>query len=289
MPTSSTAPPAITISPDDYTGGYPLETASKALLAQGDSWFSIGALPPWRTTNLLFGLKLAQSTTIVNCAKPGAVLTHMTDTTTDTKFLQILNGPLSMKFDAILLSGGGNDMIDAVQSTHDSPEKRLLLRASEWGQPVAGAARYISEEGWSTFEGHMEDVFTRFIAARDKAASKNRHTPVVFHTYDRPTPRDASAGFGFGPWLCKAFTAFAIPPHDWHDVSVELFERLRVMLVRLGQQFPNMHLVDTQGTLAPAAASDAGASTDWQNEIHPTRSGYKQLAAKWVPVIEAVY
>ncbi|MBC7601544.1 MAG: hypothetical protein H7255_02655 [Ramlibacter sp.] len=285
---ASTLIPAITISPDEYKNGYPVNTFSKVCLAQGDSWFSIGALPPWRTTNVLFGLKLAQGTCIVNCAKPGAVLRHMTDTTTDTVFLQIMHGALSMKFDAILLSGGGNDMIDAMQSTDPSPAKRLLLCSNEWGPSVAGAMRYISDVGWSTFESHLEAVFTQFIAARDRSGSKNRDVPVVFHTYDRPTPRDAGAGLGFGPWLFKALTAFVIPPADWEGVSQELFKRLLVMLCRFEQKFPNVHLVDTQGTLIPAAAGDTGASQDWQNEIHPTRSGYKQLAAKWAPVIDSL-
>ena len=45
--------------------------------------------------------------------------------------------------------------------------------------------------------------------------------------------------------------------------------------------------VNTHGTPAQIAIM-GNASTDWQNEIHPTRSGYKQLSAKWVPVLDAV-
>ena len=283
--------PAITITPDQYRGGgevpaYPIEKFTRRCLAQGDSWFSIGALPPFLTTNLLFGLKLAASTCIVNCAVPGQVLQHMTDTTTNTSFLQILNGMQSMKFDAILLSGGGNDMIDALQSTDADPAKRLLRLQAEWGPPGSGAARYISETGWAVFESHLDEVFDRFIAARDKGVNKN--VPVFFHTYDYVTARDSGAGFGFGPWLFKAFNNFQVPAADWGDVSEEFFERLQKLLGQLQLKYPNTHLVDTMGTLARAGSNDTGATADWQNEIHPTRAGYKKLAAKWALVLDTV-
>jgi hypothetical protein len=283
--------PAITITPDQYRGGgdlpaYPINQYTTRLLAQGDSWFSIGALPPYLTTNLLFGLKREASTCIVNCAVPGQVLRHMTDTTTNTTFLQILGGVQSMKFDGILLSGGGNDMIDALQSTDADPARRLLRFQAEWGAPGSGAARYISEAGWAVFESHLGDVFARFIAARDQGV--NRDVPVFLHTYDFATPRNAGAGFGFGPWLFKALTSFAVPVADWNGVAAELFERLRTLLGQLQSQQPHTHLVDTMGTLVRAGNADTGATADWQNEIHPTRAGYKKLSAKWAAALDSV-
>lgn len=283
--------PAITITPDQYLGGgevpaYPIEQFTNRCLAQGDSWFSIGAFPPHLTTNLLFGLKLAASTCIVNCAAPGKVLRHMTDTTTSTRFLQILNGVHSMQFDGILLSGGGNDLIDAVQSTDADPAKRLLRVQAEWGPPASGGARYVSDAGWAVFESHLADVFSRFVAARDQGVNQN--APVIFHTYDLMAPRDAGAGFGSGPWLSKALTTFNVPMADWNAVAKEFFARLHQLLNDLQQNHTNVHLVDTLNTLTAAANNDQGATADWQNEIHPTRAGYKQLSAKWAPVLDAV-
>lgn len=285
--------PAITITPDQYEGGgemppYPVEQFNKVCLAQGDSWFSIGAFPPPLTTNLLFSLKLTGSAVIVNCASPSQTLKHMADTTTSKAFLQMLNGTQSMAFNGILISGGGNDLIDAAQSTDPSPSRRLLLKQAEWGPSVAGGVRYISDAGWSVFEKHLDAVFHELIKARDKPTSRNRNVPVILHTYDRPSPRNASAGFGFGPWMCKALIAFNIPQPDWDAVAGELFTRLRDLLKTFEQKYPNVHVVDTQGTLSPAGNDDTGPTADWQNEIHPTRGGYKQLAAKWAPVLDAV-
>ena len=91
-----------------------------------------------------------------------------------------------------------------------------------------------------------------------------------------------------GPWLSKAFKAFAIPTGDWEDAAAELFSRLNALLVEIQGKHANVHLVDTQGTLIPALVTDTDATEDWQNEIHPTRGGYKQLSAKWAPVLDAV-
>ncbi len=283
--------PAITITPDQYKGGgevpaYPINQFDTRLLAQGDSWFSIGALPPFLTTNLLFGLKRNKSTCIVNCAVPGQVLRHMTDTTTNTTFLQIMGGVQSMKFDGILLSGGGNDMIDALQSTDPNPARRLLRFQAEWGQPAEGASRYISEAGWDVFESHLGAVFSGFIATRDGGVNKD--VPVFFHSYDFATARDSGAGFGFGPWLFKAFTSFQVPIADWDAVSAELFQRLQGLLGQFQSSHPNAHLVDTMGTLNRALNTDTGPTADWQNEIHPTRPGYKKLSVKWAQALDAV-
>lgn len=67
------------ISPSDLdpTGdkdAFLIERYSLRFLAQGDSWFSIGAIPPWLTSNLFDKLTLSKSAVAVNCARPGAAL-----------------------------------------------------------------------------------------------------------------------------------------------------------------------------------------------------------------------
>jgi hypothetical protein len=94
-------PNATVISPDQLNpvgdaNPYDFGNANK-WLAQGDSWFSIGAVPFWSTTNLLFQLSLPTATVIVNCAYPGRELAHMVDTTIDSKFIALLAGKMSYK------------------------------------------------------------------------------------------------------------------------------------------------------------------------------------------------
>src|SRR5450755_3965224 len=100
----------MTISPSQLNGAgeaglFDVTRFEKKYLAQGDSWFSIGHVPFWATTNLLQQMTLSRAALAVNCAKPGAWLSHMTDTSTAQVFLNLLNGHAAWQWDALLVSG----------------------------------------------------------------------------------------------------------------------------------------------------------------------------------------
>jgi lysophospholipase L1-like esterase len=272
----------------EVAGSFDIYSFRKRMLAQGDSWFSIGHLPPWSTTSIPEQMTFSTYACIVNCARPGEELAHMTERLSQTPFLQLLNGNRAEKWDAILLSGGGNDLIDvALVAPTELPEHRLLLKRSEWTADAA-PERYLSAAGWQSFENHFEAVFDAFIHERDK--SINVGVPIIFHSYDWSVPRNAGAGLGFGPWLYKAFTLYSIPDADRVAVAEKLQSRLRDLLQRIASRpGQNLHLVDTLGTIARANPQDSGESGDWENEIHPNPHGYSQLAAKWRPVVELVW
>ena len=267
---------------------FPMERYTYKCLAQGDSWFSIGAIPPWSTTNLLDQMVFSDSMVLVNCARPGEELAHMTDTVWQKPFLRLLRGNLSYKWDGIFLSGGGNDLIDALQAPPTNKPGQRILR-SDWGSPDSGVARYISEDGWTSFVQHMGTVFDLFLAERDNG--QNAGIPVFFHTYDYPTPRNAQAFAGAGPWLYKALhDIYEIPQEDWVALTDELFLRMAAMMHTIAANRAGMHLhvVDTAGTIVRADVNTTGISNDWENEIHPTAHGYSQLAQKWRPTVEVV-
>jgi len=82
----------------------PLGAYDLQFLAQGDSWFSVGAMPPL-TTNLFDGMGLSEiSACVVNCAQSGAKLSRMADTTIDRQFMRFLAGPMSTRWAGLLLS-----------------------------------------------------------------------------------------------------------------------------------------------------------------------------------------
>lgn len=258
-------------------------------LAQGDSWFSIGALPPMATSNLFEGMVTKIAACAVNCARPGAEMAHMVDTTSDRMFLNLLNGRLARNWSGLLLSGGGNDLIDAVQSPPDQPANlRLLATSDEWTN-APGAQRYLSNAGWATFSDHLTQVFQNVLAQRD--AGINKGMPVFLHTYDITAPRDAPAGPGAGPWLQPAMVAFGIPREDWIPLATVLLGRLQTLLDHLAATTADgsVHVIHGQGTLQPASIDDTGPTADWENEIHPSSRGYRQLGALWGPVIDAVF
>lgn len=273
-------------------GPYPFDLYHRKCLAQGDSWFSIGALPPTRTTRILAELRLLTSAVIVNCAYPGAVLHRMAKTTAAPDFVRLLTGRLATKWDAILLSGGGNDLIDAVGSPPSAaPALRLLRTSAERGSGTLGGADYISATGWATFAAHIGEVFNRLVDLRD--AGINRATPLVWHNYARVMPRPSPAGLGFGPWLLPALDAFAVPPADRLAVSDELTGRLRKLIDDLVAERRardpqcRIFVADSMGVgIALAAADSTDVSGDWINEIHLTRDGYKKCAQAWQQVLD---
>lgn len=269
-------------------------------LAQGDSWFSIGALPPWATSNVLQQLRLGYSASAINCAYPRRELAHMEELLHDAGFAGLLTGPFACSWSGILLSGGGNDLIAAAgvmplhaDGTPIPPDRRLFLEAGEWSVVEATPARYLSAEGWKRFCRYIDSQFREVIALRDSGI--NRDVPLFCHGYDYPMPRNAPASrlFGVGPWLSPSLRAYVIPEADGLAVASELIDRLDTLLLGIIDDLSvsgvkNIHFVDSRGSLEPASAGSTGVSHDWENEIHPTPKGYAKLAACWRSVIDGV-
>ena len=277
---------------------FPFDFFEKRCLAQGDSWFSIGALPPTRTTRVVAELRLEKSTVVVNCAKPGAVLRRMTDTSREVQFLKLLRGKFALKWDALLISGGGNDLIDAIgASPAGPPDQRLLRTPAERGDgqgaPLSGAD-YVSEPGWQVFANHLSVVFNQLVDERD--AGINRTTPLVWHNYARVMPRPSGAGLGFGPWLLPALELYLVPKADLLKVSDELLGRLAKLLkdivaVRMAKDpAANLHIADSQSAgIELSAAGSEDTSGDWINEIHCTRAGYQKVAGAYAAVLDPLF
>jgi hypothetical protein len=254
-------------------------------LAQGDSWFSLSTLKPWAASRLLDHMQFPQRTVTVNCADPGDTLAHMVDMRRDPLFFSLLAGPKEQPWNAILLSAGGNDLIDAVQvppvdanQMPIAPHERLLLTQEEWDGPLA-VDRYISKEGWDNFANHLTLQFKALDFIRSKSRN-NRNTPIFTHTYDYATPRPSPAIAGLGPWLMPALVTYKIPVQDWDKVADAFIDKLADITLNLG--LPNMHVIDTRKSLTRAVDDSPGVSNDWENEIHPTGDGYEKMAPRYV-------
>lgn len=243
-------------------GPFPLDLYERSLLAQGDSWFSLGALPPTRTTRVLAALRLLRSTVIVNCARPGAVLHRMTDTTKEQFFPRLLAGPRALQRDAILPSGRGNDLIDARGAGPEhAPRQRVLRTPAERGPNPAGGADHVSEAGWTTFLEHIRVAFDRFVDTRNGGIK--RKTPNVWHDCARVTPTRVGAGAGFGPWLLPSLERFQVPQSGRRKVSDELIARLGALVRDLADMHRardpqcGIHIADSQSAGLLSADADA--------------------------------
>ena len=250
------------------------------ILAEGDSWFTIGAIP---SSNLLFELRFPRTTAVVNIAYPGDTIKRISDLASNPDLRKMLtNRNFGWKWHAIVLSGGGNDLIDRVGE---------LLRV-----PPAGSgstpADYVDANALGALVTEVQKGYRHIVALRD-STSLNAGVAIIAHTYDYATPRNAPAKFlgavGFkGPWLHKAFEAAAIPEAMRLGVADQLFNMLADGIVALAGQLPAFRVVDTRDTLVRAAPGTTGVSGDWLNEIHPTSAGYAKIAGKLEPVIDTV-
>jgi len=268
------------LSPEDTLSGNPDTspgTFDARILAEGDSWFTIGAIP---SSNLLFELRFPRSTAVVNVAYPGDTLKRIADLKSNRDLRSLLTDPrFGWKWDAIVLSAGGNDLIDRAGG---------LLRV-----PPGGSGRrpddYIDRVALDALVADVQQGYRDIVALRD-STPLNANVPIVVHTYDYPTPRNAPAKFLFvgflGPWLHRALEAARVPEPLRAGVADRLLDALAEGIRALARELPAFHVVDTRRTLVPAAPGALGSSGDWLNEIHPTPAGYAKIAARLQPEIE---
>jgi hypothetical protein len=264
-----------------------LASFGRRLLAEGDSWFTLGTANLLKSSNLLFHLRSSTSTVIVNCAMPGDTVQHMGSTSADPLFERLLCGPRQARcWDAVLFSGGGNDLVDAVQhaAVHadGSPadlEERLLLTPAEAAQVHPGEAsalRYVSEPGWARLADFMLRNLVAVVQRRDAGPSAGR--PLVLHTYSVPVARPSGNLNTPQGWLYLAYVQYGIPAMDHAPLTELLFGRLRTLWLQAAQALPQVHVFDSAAVpLVPAVAGAGGESGDWVNEIHPTIAGYEKI------------
>ncbi len=276
------------------------------LLAEGDSWFTVSGMPIY---NLLQELRFTKATEIVNCALPGDTIKNMARITSNRNFRVAMNDA-SLRWEAVLLtimgraeppqtmtcrlapdrsltptlsqrarertccavfivSGGGNDLIDRAA---------WLLRPKELQRPEheRDAAGFVIEARLKLLLGRIQDGYRSLAGLRDNSP-RSSQAPIITHTYDYATPRDAGA-FGLGPWLYPAMVDEEVPESQWIPLVRYLIDALANALSALQAEIRSFHVVDTRGILSPARLGERGDSNDWQNEIHPNGDGYEKIA-----------
>ena len=108
--------------------------------------------------------------------------------------------------------------------------------------------------------------------------------PIVVHTYDYPTPRNAPATFLVvpmtRPWLHPLFEKRGISPALRVKITDTLVDALARSIIELQHELAAFYVVDTRDTLKRAEYGALGNSGDWLNEIHPNTDGYRKIARK---------
>lgn len=259
------------------------------LVAQGDSWFDYPT--SW---DLIDWLVNAHGHDVDNLGVAGSTLNDIVygpvpenwlgiPQSDDTSRSAELISRIGEKHpDAVLLSGGGNDI--AGDEFFSFVNNALSSLANPNQQVLDGVVK-------ETFEKAYSDLI-ELIGA--KAQAMGYKLPVFLHGYDYPWPD--GRGFSMfnlvGPWFHPTFNKKNYPYDEEDDnAPAELAIRRRIvgqfidsfnlMLAGLEAKYAGtVHYVDLRGTLK--------SHDEWANELHPKREGFGKLADRINLALHAV-
>jgi lysophospholipase L1-like esterase len=182
--------------------------------------------------------------------------------------------------DAILLSGGGNDIAGTEFAT--------LLNHVASGLPPIN-----QDIVRGVIEVRLRNAYAFLISGLTELAKQflQRPIPILVHGYDYPIPDGRGFLGGFfvlpGPWLQPGFQKKGYPDVTANaKVMRSLIDDFNGMLKSVSSvpQFQHVKYLDLRGTLA----TDSTYKRDWANELHPTARGFTTVAAAFAAVIDAL-
>jgi lysophospholipase L1-like esterase len=243
--------------------------ATGLLVAEGDSWFD------YPLHDVLSILEDEHGFDVESVARKGDTVEDMaySDGQFDD-FVRLLEKLLRQERvpDAILLSGGGNDIA--------GDEFAMLLNHAASGLPplnddvVRGVIDVRARDAYAFLISGLTEIAVRLL---------KRPIPIILHGYDYPVPdgRGFLGGFAFlpGPWLQPGFHRKGHGDVDANTAIIgKLIDAFNTMLRQLARTagFGHVRYVDLRGTLSNAAAY----KRDWANELHPTERGFRAVALK---------
>ncbi len=247
------------LTPKAAKGARALKSAAKPLqvFAEGDSWFEYPAL--FFGGGVIPRLEKQLGVPILNLAKAGDEVRYMLGVK-ERKVLieQLTRGcPAGGPWDAMLFSGGGNDIVDNPMVLWIKDYNATLPPAALIHQARLDAALALVRAGY-------EDL----IGLRDSLSPQTR---LFLHGYDFAIP-DGRGICHLGPWLKPTFDLRGFPTQaSAFGVTKILLQQFAAMLQALASSHVNVTFINGQGTLTPHPSS-------WHNELHPSKNGFKAFA-----------
>jgi hypothetical protein len=240
------------------------------LLSHGDSWFDYpcdgNTYTPSSTSDIIAQLR--------KVGKPAAKilnLSHYGDATTDEmglakqqrliKALKDSKNWLNGAPDAILFSGGGNDIA--------GDPFCIYLNYKDSGSQGLNAERFAGR--LASIRASYLDLF----AFRDRYASK---VPIFGHGYDNARPMQSHPPCA-GPWIRPALGFTGWSDQEGREILLDALTQFRRTLDALEADprhfdFTRVH---TEGTLN---------DNDWANELHPHPPGFGKLAQIFLSALQ---
>ena len=238
------------------------------VFAEGDSWFDYPV--PFFGGGIIPRLEDKLGVPILNLAKAGDEVRYMLGVK-ERKLLveQFVNGcPAGGPWDAMLFSGGGNDVVDNPMA--------LWIRDYNAAMPPAALIH----------QARLDAVMALVRAGyEDLIDLRNRLSPgthLFFHCYDFAIP-DGRGICHLGPWLKPTFDLRGFPSQDARFMVTKiLLQQFAAMLQQLAASNSRVTFINGQGTLAPQPSS-------WHNELHPSKAGFKAFATVFHNTLKAAF
>jgi len=240
------------------------------LLAIGDSWFDypVGdAGFPDTNQDIVAQLQTLGNPqpTILSRAVLGQAMTTVMGLKNQTQYAADIadtSSCLRGKPDAILVSGGGDDMVG----------DQFLIYLDYFGGKLSTRVQGILDS--------IEASYQALFQFRDLHAPG---TKIFGHCYDYAIPNGKGV-LGQGPWLKPSLDFAGYNYADGLSIVQNAIDDLFSMLSGLSASSTNdLVLVNTKNTLARNASQPLG----WANEIHPYTEGFTALANKFLQAIRA--
>jgi len=271
------------------------------LLAQGDSWFDY---PPG--TDLIDCLHTNHGHTITNIAVAGSTLNDEAYGPVPRELFGLPLGPKQSddpdriaelvhhlqqgsaqgKFQALLISAGGNDIAGEPFFSFINNARSGL---SQINAPVLDGVVN------GTFKAAYQYLIDTALAA---AADAKISLPIFTHGYDYPWPDGRGVidflGWKVGPWFDPVFNEKNYPFDSGNsnaatsglqtrcDIIAQFIDSMNTMLAGLAADAKyagKVFHVDLRGTLQ--------TENDWANELHPGNAGFSKLADKIDAALQA--
>lgn len=248
-------------------------------LVEGDSWMDRSSM---FHTSLLQCLAPEfdaehEDAMFVNVSMFGDTMRRMGGQATED-FSSWLNDDLGWTFDAVLLSAGGNDFIDAAR---DPAPGQGILKDFAANSMLASGHDCIDRNAVGELVTRWLDPNFKRLYETVRNSRFHADTPIFLNNYDTPTARNAPAFRGGKAWLYEAFKKNSIPESFWPDLTDSIFNDVQTSVAGWTFGRDKVFTVPTDGVLTPSAAGTTGSDGDWLNEIHPNASGWHKLAKVW--------
>lgn len=266
------------------------------LLAQGDSWFAFPFPLLGGSRNIIDAISTRTKTVAIDLSAFGETAEQMAQGRSFAQYRAILAGdgdeaPIPVA--AILLSAGGNDLIDRIGDLVGLVTRQVKREAA----PGVAAARsqrrahgrvleVLREEGAGQI---FDDVIAHLRALIDaREGGPSRKAPVIVHGYCHVTPRDAPAmsfPMKVGPWIWKRLTPLGYTQRQQQEIALTVIDELNRRLAGLADERRGIHVLDlrtlqAEGVLPLASPRELGPTTYWHDEIHLNSAGWDLVAAR---------